>query len=101
MDKKNSTTVLKKTRPENSTFRCVLYHDFSFSLNLPYYISLYNLVLTFDRKLFLILTNITSLVILNFLIYYSAYAPIGNMHFILEIVFYLNSKRNLTKFNIV
>ncbi|EMU52662.1 hypothetical protein CBDKU1_33630 [Clostridium butyricum DKU-01] len=62
---------------------------------------MYNLVVTFDRKLFLILTNITYLVIFNILIYYFAYAPVGNMHFILKIVFYLNSKRNLTKFNIV
>ena len=44
--------------------------------------SLYNLVVTFDRKLFIFLKNITPLIIFNILIYYFAYAPIGNMHFI-------------------
>ena len=44
--------------------------------------SLYNLVVTFDRKLFIFLTNITLLIIFNILIYYFAYAPLGNMHFI-------------------
>lgn len=87
---------------QDFTNQLLLYIHHLLKCNYNHYLPpLYNLVVTFDRKLFVILTNITCLVILNILIYYSAYAPIGNIHFILKIVFYLNSKRNLTKFNIV